>query len=287
MPEPFPGASQAIVTEPPDLLRMGRSAAAGIDTMVETPSLLPSMGLPMVDDQNGAAFNDQNIPDAWWYAPDFEIVPPDPTSTPDASPFVFSFRTAGHDAENRPGIDATVTVTLCSILPEQARVVAGEAADTAVAVPLTSLGFSLLVPYRDGDGAAATFTVAATSVDTVGDTSTVTFAVRDGFARAAYGALSTPGYQQAPARVQVDYTFAGISGILGGPRPRWPHRPGPRPLPPRRRSGRSRPRTPRASRTTRSPPSRWWRGRAGSSVPSGNSVPPGSSVPSGRPSSRG
>lgn len=183
-------------------------------------------GLPQVDDQTAPAFHDQNLTDAWWYVPDFDLVEPDAGSTPDQTPFLFSFRTSGHDAQNRPGIDATVILTVRAAFSDAARALVGGDGSAAQPVPLTGLALTLLVPYRDESGLPATLSVPATSVDTAGDLTTATFAVKDAFARAAYGVLSTPGYQDQKAQLQVDYTFAGVRRVWTGPRP-WPvHRPG-------------------------------------------------------------
>ena len=177
----------------------------------------PVRGLPRVDDDAAAAFPDQNVPGAWWYVPEFQMVSPDAASTPDATPFLFSFRTSGHDAENRPGIDATVTVAVRSVFSEQARAVVGSADGAALPVPLTGLALTLLVPYRDASGQPTVLPVPATTVDAGPDLTTAMFEVKDAFARAAYGVLSTPDYQEQPARLQVDYTFAAVRQVSTGP----------------------------------------------------------------------
>jgi hypothetical protein len=204
-----PGGEPTIVLDPPP-----------------PPPPPSTRGLPQVDDETAPAFRDQNLADAWWYVPDFQLVPPDAGSTPDQTPFLFSFRTSGHDAQNRPGIDATITLTVRAAFSATAQALVGGDGSAALPVPLTGLAFTLLVPYRDESGQPATLSVPATSVDTADEVTTATFAVKDAFARAAYGVLSTPGYQDRSAQLQVDYTFAGVRRVWTGPRP-WPvHRPG-------------------------------------------------------------
>ena len=71
----------------------------------------PLQSLPTIDG-DGSLWPDRVDGSQYWYAPEFSVVEPALPVTASTSPFVFSFRTVGHDAEGRPGLEATIRLTL-------------------------------------------------------------------------------------------------------------------------------------------------------------------------------
>jgi hypothetical protein len=144
-----------------------------------------------------------------WYAPELVLVQPDP-AIPDASPFRFSFQAVGHDAQGRPGLEATIRLTLRGQLSAAARAAwqAQDGKPPPVPVLLNGLSASLAIPFRDERGEARAEAITATSIETVGDDTIATFRLTDQWARLCYGALAIPGFQRQPVRLAASYTFA-------------------------------------------------------------------------------
>ncbi|MFI6155494.1 hypothetical protein ACIBCA_22735 [Kitasatospora sp. NPDC051170] len=139
-----------------------------------------------------------------WYLPVFEVVAPTPASTP-PDPYGFTYTATGHDANQQPVIEATITVTVRTALTDDQRADIPDP-DQCGPVQLTSLQALLVIPYADADsGGPSSVTLAAAPADPVDDTYTLVFTVGGDQAKAAYGSLALPQYQ--PTRTQLQLTL--------------------------------------------------------------------------------
>jgi hypothetical protein len=182
---------------------------------VPVVGVAPTTGAQLTDDVDGAAaytFTDVGDPNLHWYVPTVSVVAPTASLSIDASPFAFQFRVSGHDAHGAPVIDATVTATV-QVDPIDPARAALPADATTRAVPLTSMSLDLVVPFRDSQSGQPTSTsvpattlTAATSTPS-GEGWTATFELTGDLARAAYGSLSTAGYQEQSTQLTASYTF--------------------------------------------------------------------------------
>ncbi len=171
---------------------------------------------PMLDDAAAVLMPDRVNPAKLWYAPSYALAAPDPaTATPGATPYLFRFRTVGHDAQGRPFVEATVRLTVARGMPEAVRA-EWEARGRPELTPVAASGpsFELHVPYRDETAETRMQPIPAARITDLGDRAEVEFDLLDRWARVAYGALSTPGFQASPANVSVAYVFAGWRSVL-------------------------------------------------------------------------
>ena len=173
---------------------------------------------PVVSDLGRPSWPDRFDDDRQWYVPRFEFVVPDPSAAvDDGSPFHVDIEPdGGHDLAGNVGITATVTATLRVVAPD-------DAPDGSSQVPVTGGVVHLAIPFRDEDGTTRTELaraegdpLAAVRLD-VGSTVTVRFRLLDNWARLAYGALSTAGFQAEPARVVVTLAFEGWRTVRDAP----------------------------------------------------------------------
>jgi hypothetical protein len=195
------------------------------DLELAEDGVVAGVSVPRVDDPNGALWIDSVDAGRWWYAPEFELVQPNPAGDPAAggpaaggpaagdpaaSPFLFSYRQVGHDADGQPTLEGTVRCTLrrrpgaatAALLAERGNPPARPV------VPL-GLGATLSLPVRDAEGQLRRVDLAATVSDG-GDTLTVDIALLAQYVRAAYGSLALAGFQSEPARLQVAYSFDAL-----------------------------------------------------------------------------
>lgn len=164
--------------------------------------------MPRVEDESAPLFPDRIDASRFWYAPELGVVMPAPRDTADASPFVFSLRTVGHDATGRAGLEATIRVRLRAQMSAATQDVwEAKARPPTTAVPLAGLSIALEVPFRDPTGLTSSQSIKATSVTSNGEIHDVTFVLTDQWARLAYGALAVADFQQVPARVGWSYAF--------------------------------------------------------------------------------
>lgn len=186
---------------------------------IALPDLTDRRPGPLVSRVDAPLWMDRWDSTTAWYLPVLTPVRPEPTVGIDESPFRFEVRPdVGHTADGTQALTATVTVRL---RPEQsaATTAALEATEYATVrpVPLTGITVQLGVPFRDQGGTAKVEMVTAEEVvaDGVlgepGSSVTVTFRLLDSWARLAYGALSTPGFQASPPVVSVSASFEGWS----------------------------------------------------------------------------
>lgn len=165
--------------------------------------------MPRIDDESAPLFADRKDAGRFWYAPELSVIMPAAQDSADTSPFVFSFRTVGHDDTGRPGLEASIRVRLragMSIATQQAWEARGK--PTVTAVPLGGLSVEMVVPFRSPTGRASAQSIRASSLTSQGDVHEVTFVLTDQWARLAYGALAVGDFQEAPARIGWAYTFS-------------------------------------------------------------------------------
>jgi len=196
----------------PQLARAGREPflvgvhAAVLDTAPELTGEVvanETADLPVLGDAAGWVFEGRTG-GALWFAPTFEVIRPAPNETHLTSPFVFSFRRSGVTADGQPGIDATATFSLRPVLGSDAA--AALAGQTARGIPAEQLQVALDVPFRDEAGVTQRQRLAA-EVSWDGDVLTARVRLLDNWARLVYGALSQPGFQTEPARLQISWVF--------------------------------------------------------------------------------
>ncbi|MBP2708570.1 hypothetical protein JOL79_32850 [Microbispora sp. RL4-1S] len=130
-----------------------------------------------------------------WWAPAPELVPASEGT------FRFLFRVTGHDDEGSPVLSATVTAVLRFPPPP-----AG-----AQTVPWTDVSVRLRIPFVDADTGRPSSTELPVDVDRRDDVVRCRAEISGAVARAAYGALSTPGFQPADgAGLVVSTSFVGV-----------------------------------------------------------------------------
>lgn len=145
----------------------------------------------------------------FWYEPEFVLVDPAPAATGPDAPFRFSFAVVGHDQQGRPGLEAKLRFTLrmgkSAATQAEWEARSRPRCDT---VPTDGLSVALEVPFRDPNGLAATQMINATDIRPVDGGVVANFALTDQWARLAYGALGTEGFQTRRAQLHVSYVFA-------------------------------------------------------------------------------
>ncbi|WP_169953292.1 hypothetical protein [Microbispora sp. H11081] len=130
-----------------------------------------------------------------WWAPAPEVVPAAEGT------FRFLFRVTGHDEEGSPVISATVTAVLRFPPPPPG----------AQPVPWTDVSVRLRIPFVDADTGRPASTELPVDVDRRGDVVHCRAEISGAVARAAYGALSTPGFQPHDgAGMIVSTSFVGV-----------------------------------------------------------------------------
>lgn len=150
-----------------------------------------------------------------WYLPEVSLATPPLGQDADESPFRYDLVTQGHQDDGTPGLEATIVLTLAAG-PSAATSQAWEAAGKPAMQPLPcELLVGLRIPFRDESSTARSEVLPASSTAVqgvfgeAGSRVTATFVVKDRWARLAYGALSSPGFQAEPPAVQVSMTYSG------------------------------------------------------------------------------
>ncbi|KAB8176809.1 hypothetical protein [Microbispora catharanthi] len=145
-------------------------------------------------DRSEPLLPDSQLGSPWW-APAPELVPASEGT------FRFLFRVTGHDDEGSPVLSATVTAVLRFPPPP-----AG-----AQTVPWTDVSVRLRIPFVDADTGRPTSTELPVDVDRHDGLVHCRAEISGAVARAAYGALSTPGFQPDDgAGVVVSTSFVGV-----------------------------------------------------------------------------
>jgi hypothetical protein len=174
--------------------------------------------IPRIED-TGAEIWPDYVEASFWYVPSFELVQPDPSRPASESPMLYRFSESGHDVQGQPGLNATITFTLRQVVGDAVnRRLAELGNPPAKPVPLDNMAVSLTIPFRDSQGQNRREIFTATTVRK-GDLLIATTSLLDNWARLAYGALAVAGFQQEPARVQVDMYFDAM--VAQSTRPSW------------------------------------------------------------------
>ncbi|WP_125775232.1 hypothetical protein [Antribacter gilvus] len=197
------------------------SAAAHLGAVVTPVLVTEALGLPPrlrtgpdVVDPAAPVWPDLSRAGHLWYAPALTVMTPDPAAGHEGAPFGFTVATEpGHSLDGVPALGATVDVTLVAGPSPETVAAAKAAGGTLHAVTLTAPLVQLEIPFRDEGGVTRVERIPATSTDatevTEGTVVRARFRLLDAWARLAYGALSTPGFQTSPAVVSLTGTFDG------------------------------------------------------------------------------
>ncbi|MGZ8736272.1 MAG: hypothetical protein ACXWW7_03820 [Nocardioides sp.] len=213
---PKPAVATALMVQPM-LAHPDRPQLVSLGTLELVDDAAPRRPGPLVDRLDAALWTDRWEQDRAWYLPEFTVVEPDPVAPVDVSPFRFDIEgDTGHRLDGSTGIVASITMQLRAGQSAQT-VAAWEAAGRPGldALALSSVLVQLAVPFRDEHGASQVERVSAESVESSGpigaDGSSVIarFRLLDDWARLAYGALSTPDFQQQPAAMVISVSFEG------------------------------------------------------------------------------
>ncbi|GIH62734.1 hypothetical protein [Microbispora siamensis] len=149
-------------------------------------------------DRSEPLLPDSQLGSPWW-APAPELVPASEGT------FRFLFRVTGHDDEGSPVLSATLTAVLRFPSPP-----AG-----ARPVPWTDVSVRLRIPFVDADTGRPASTELPVDVDRRDDVVHCRAEISGAVARAAYGALSTPGFQPDDgAGMIVSTSFVGVQETL-------------------------------------------------------------------------
>ncbi|MGD8215304.1 hypothetical protein [Aestuariimicrobium sp. Y1814] len=201
-PKPVPLIDKSVVL-PSHILVTEELLGLHLEAPVSGPVL---GGGPLLGDRSG---------NQRWYLPEASLVVPAAGADAETSPFRFDLATAGHQPDGTPGLEATVTLTL-ALGPSQATLLAWEQAGKPPLRPLPCQPVvGLRIPFRDDQGQPRTETVAASSLETIGvlgeqgSQLKVSFRLANSWARLAYGALSTPGFQATAPSLQVTLAHDG------------------------------------------------------------------------------
>jgi hypothetical protein len=135
-----------------------------------------------------------------WWAPAPELLPPADGT------FRYVYRATGHDADGDATINASVTLSLRFPPPPP---------DQPQARPVvwSTVAARLRVPYVDAESGEAAAADLPATVDAHDDRITCTVEVDGALARATYGVLSTPGFQNQPARLIVQTSFGAVRAV--------------------------------------------------------------------------
>ncbi len=182
---------------------------------------------PLLDNAGEVAWPDRFAPESFWYLPGFEAQLPDPAkpAAEDTAPFRFDVAAeVGHTIDGLAAVTASVVVTLAAVRPQLDGAIASSGRAAPRPVALTVQSVSLGVPYRDDTGATRVQEIVAESIHVspeLADGSGLmdrarldgavraTFRLTDRWARLAYGALSTPGFQAQEPALSVGVVVEG------------------------------------------------------------------------------
>ena len=199
-PAVTPGAAQALSPHVANFLLP--------EAVFITPAIM-ALSLPVLEDVNAPLMTDKVNPNLRWYLPDVALVKPAPSEAPDTSPFLFQFERIGSSASGRPAIRARLRFTLA--LGRSAETTAALSAGPKLAARMVEPvepSVTLSVPYIDETSGELRRAACRGAVTRAGDRLDVTVELLNDAARTAYGALSTPGFQSEPARLEVAFQFA-------------------------------------------------------------------------------
>lgn len=151
---------------------------------------------PIVDDPNATTYPDHENANIW-AAPDYRLVVPNPNDDPTTSPFLYSFSQQGTSQSLRPGIDATIRITLHAEEAPAGQQPIATSGETAL----------LLIPFREPTSGETIVQSAIGDVRRDGATLRIEVRLADDVARLAYGALAYAGFQDEPAQLKLAASF--------------------------------------------------------------------------------
>lgn len=195
----------------------GAATWAAHDLVLPTAPAVES--LPVVTDSAAPLWPDRASATRRYYGPSFSLRLPGPGDPFETADFSFELTRLGATTDpDQPALTASVRFTL-DIGPGQAVLDALAAADhpEAAPVPLGNLSARLQVPVRDVQTQELRFQPFAGTVESDGSTVTVSVELQGEFVRLLYGALAYPGYQTAPARLELAYAFSAYVPVSDVP----------------------------------------------------------------------
>ncbi len=181
-----------------------------------------NQNLPVIEAE-AALWPDRVDQQRYWYAPEFAIVAPAPTMDASNSPFRFAFSVVGFGEGALPILEASVKFTLQSKMSD-ASAAAWESLGRPRCEPVPTNGLSavLIVPFVNERGEASETSISGTELKPVDGGFEANFALTDRFARLAYGALGTAGFQSSSARLEIAYCFPAYEPVESRQTPiRW------------------------------------------------------------------
>jgi hypothetical protein len=170
-----------------------------------------SKHLPVISKKSSdVPWPDRIDPDKrYWYPPFFVPVKPGTTTLPENSPFLFSYRTMGHDISGRPSLEATISIRLRRTMSDAVSQRAEELGNIQIKpVAVKNLSCLLEIPFRDMRGKLQRERIRAIEVIESGDEVNVIFRLVNDWVRLAYGSLAYSDFQPGePIRLSTAYTF--------------------------------------------------------------------------------
>lgn len=185
-----------------------RLSIVALDNLAIAPASQSPGNLPIVRNQKELLWRDRLDTNRYWYSPEFVVVMPETNSQAATSPFLFSFRTVGHDLQGRPALEGTIRLTLHQEMPEKVKRKLSEMGSIrARPVPTKNLSVALRIPFRDHNGQERKETCRASSIEVERDRVIATFRLANDWVRVCYGALAYADFQSSSAEVAVGYSF--------------------------------------------------------------------------------
>ncbi|ELZ31401.1 hypothetical protein C474_08867 [Halogeometricum pallidum JCM 14848] len=177
-----------------------------LDDLVVEPK--PRARLPVVDDPEGLLWPDSRDASRSWYAPEFELVSPDPSSSVETSPFTFGYERTGVTEGGKPGLEATIDLELRQRpSPEVERAIAADDRRSSP-VELRDLSVWLDVPFVDSETGETRSHRVDADVTREGGRVRASVHLLNDWVRLCYGALAIAEFQSRRAAIAVEYTFA-------------------------------------------------------------------------------
>jgi hypothetical protein len=161
--------------------------------------------LPVVDHgaERRSAWPDRTDPGRFWYAPSFEPVTPDPSTTDGT--FEFDVTLLGKTPEGTHALRGDIRIELEPVVPEEAQPL--ETGHDLEPVEPRDVEVALEIPFFDRETRETVRHDVAGSATFEGDRLVATFELVDEWVELCYGALSTEGFQSLAPRIRTRYAF--------------------------------------------------------------------------------
>ena len=169
--------------------------------------------LPIVNNANDPIWPDRIDSHKFWYAPTFELLQPAANSSPQSSPFQFTFRRIG-ETESGPALEGEIRFTLRrSIGRHILQALHARGNPAASPVPTANLAISLVLPFINSNDNTLTRHTCPCTVSLEGDDVVATVALTTQWVRIAYTVLSNPSASPEPARLSVAYSYEAYTSL--------------------------------------------------------------------------